>query len=403
MNKKELMYRLLQGDVGTGKTIVSALSLYGNYLRNKVGAFMVPTDSLARQQYEYLKNLFSIYNIKVGLLIGSLSSKEKNIVKDKLKNGEIDVIVGTHALFSSDVIYSSLGLAIIDEQHRFGVNQRNELISKDETCDLLLMSATPIPRTLALSIYGDLDISSLNMFPNKERKVVTKVVNTHSTEIISSIKDCLNLNRQVFVVAPKITDEKENFTSVEKIYEIYSTLFPNQVCLLHGKMKSEEKDKILQRFINKEFLILVSTTVIELGINVLSAGLIIIYSANNFGLASLHQLRGRVGRDGQEAICLLVNDNAEDERLKVLENSNDGFYIAEMDMKLRGPGDTTGLAQSGFPTFSCLNIVDDFKMFECARDDAKNILNNLQDNENKRYYDYALKRIALDNAMTLFD
>ena len=204
-------------------------------------------------------------------------------------------------------------------------------------------------------------------------------------------------------MAPKITDEKENFTSVEKIYEIYSTLFPNQVCLLHGKMKSEEKDKILQRFINKEFLILVSTTVIELGINVLSAGLIIIYSANNFGLASLHQLRGRVGRDGQEAICLLVNDNAEDERLKVLENSNDGFYIAEMDMKIRGPGDTTGLAQSGFPTFSCLNIVDDFKMFECARDDAKNILNNLQDNENKRYYDYALKRIALDNTMTLFD
>lgn len=403
MNKKELMYRLLQGDVGTGKTIVSALSLYGNFLRNKVGAFMVPTDSLARQQYEYLKNLFSIYNIKVGLLIGSLSSKEKNIVKENLKNGEINVIVGTHALFSSDVIYSSLGLAIIDEQHRFGVNQRNELISKDETCDLLLMSATPIPRTLALSIYGDLDISSLNMFPNKERKVVTKVVNTHSTEIISSIKDCLNLNRQVFVVAPKITDEKENFTSVEKIYEIYSTLFPNQVCLLHGKMKSEEKDKILQRFINKEFLILVSTTVIELGINVLSAGLIIIYSANNFGLASLHQLRGRVGRDGQEAICLLVNDNAEDERLKILENSNDGFYIAEMDMKLRGPGDTTGLAQSGFPTFSCLNIVDDFKMFECARDDAKNILNNLQDNENKRYYDYALKRIALDNTMTLFD
>ncbi len=403
MNKKELMYRLLQGDVGTGKTIVSALSLYGNFLRNKVGAFMVPTDSLARQQYEYLKNLFSIYNIKVGLLIGSLSSKEKNIVKENLKNGEINVIVGTHALFSSDVIYSSLGLAIIDEQHRFGVNQRNELISKDETCDLLLMSATPIPRTLALSIYGDLDISSLNMFPNKERKVVTKVVNTHSTEIISSIKDCLNLNRQVFVVAPKITDEKENFTSVEKIYEIYSTLFPNQVCLLHGKMKSEEKDKILQRFINKEFLILVSTTVIELGINVLSAGLIIIYSANNFGLASLHQLRGRVGRDGQEAICLLVNDNTEDERLKVLENSNDGFYIAEMDMKLRGPGDTTGLAQSGFPTFSCLNIVDDFKMFECARDDAKNILNNLQDNENKRYYDYALKRIALDNTMTLFD
>lgn len=403
MNKKELMYRLLQGDVGTGKTIVSAISLYGNYLRHKIGAFMVPTDSLARQQYEYLLKLFAPYSIKVGLLIGSLSVKEKNSIKTLLKNGEVDIVVGTHALFSEDVIYKSLGLAIIDEQHRFGVNQRNELISKDDGCDLLLMSATPIPRTLALSIYGDLDISTLTCFPHAERKIKTKIVSSQSVEIISTINDCLINNRQVFIVAPKIKDIDDSLTSAEKIYETYSLIYKDQINILHGKMKSEEKDVILKKFINKEFLILVSTTVIELGINVMEAGAIIIFSSSHFGLASLHQLRGRVGRDGNEAICLLVDDHQDNERLKILEQSLDGFYIAEMDMKLRGPGDTIGVAQSGFPTFSCLNIVDDFKMFECARDDATKILNNVEDIDYQNYYKYALNKINDDKEITLFD
>lgn len=403
MNKKELMYRLIQGDVGTGKTIVAAISLYGNYLRNKVGAFMVPTDSLARQQYEYLTSLFIKFNIKVGLLIGSLTQKEKNIIKNQLKNGEIDIIVGTHALFSNDVVYSSLGLAIIDEQHRFGVNQRNELISKDDNCDLLLMSATPIPRTLALSIYGDLDITSLTNFPSKERKVITKVVAETSSEIFEIVNDCILNNRQVFIVSNKIKGYEDGFTSAETIFEKYSLLYKDNVCLLHGKMKSEEKNDILKRFINKEFLILVSTTVIELGINVLSAGAIIIYSSNHFGLASLHQLRGRVGRDGQEAYCFLVSDNLEDQRLKFLETSSDGFAIAELDMKLRGPGDTIGFAQSGFPMFSCLNIVDDFKMFECARDDSYKILNNLNNGEYKRFYDDVIYNLNKEEDITLFD
>ena len=403
MNKKELMYRLIQGDVGTGKTIVAAISLYGNYLRNKVGAFMVPTDSLARQQYEYLTSLFIKFNIKVGLLIGSLTQKEKNIIKNQLKNGEIDIIVGTHALFSNDVVYSSLGLAIIDEQHRFGVNQRNELISKDDNCDLLLMSATPIPRTLALSIYGDLDITSLTNFPSKERKVITKVVAETSSEIFEIVNDCILNNRQVFIVSNKIKGYEDGFTSAETIFEKYSLLYKENVCLLHGKMKSEEKNDILKRFINKEFLILVSTTVIELGINVLSAGAIIIYSSNHFGLASLHQLRGRVGRDGQEAYCFLVSDNLEDQRLKFLETSSDGFAIAELDMKLRGPGDTIGFAQSGFPMFSCLNIVDDFKMFECARDDSYKILNNLNNGEYKRFYDDVIYNLNKEEDITLFD
>ena len=403
MNKKELMYRLLQGDVGTGKTIVAAISLFGNYLRNKIGAFMVPTDSLARQQYEYLDKLYSKFNIKVGLLIGTLSIKEKNIIKDKLKNGDIDIVVGTHALFSNDVIYSSLGLAIIDEQHRFGVKQRNELISKDDNCDLLLMSATPIPRTLALSIYGDLDITSLTNFPSKERKVVTKVVSEKSPEIFSVINDCITSNRQVFIVSNKIKGIEDSFSSAESIFEKYSLLYKDNVQLLHGKMKSEEKASILNDFINKKFLILVSTTVIELGINVLSAGAIIIYGSSHFGLASLHQLRGRVGRDGSEAYCLLVSDNLDDERLKFLENSNDGSMIAELDMKLRGPGDTIGSAQSGFPTFSCLNIVDDFKMFECARDDSYKILSNLNNGEYKRFYDDVFNKLQNEKDITLFD
>ena len=403
MNKPSLMYRLLQGDVGTGKTIVSAISLYGNYLRHKIGAFMVPTDSLARQQYEYLEDLFKPYNIKVGLLIGSLSIKEKNVIKDRLKNGDINVIVGTHALFSNDVEYQSLGLAIIDEQHRFGVGQRNQLISKDDCCDLLLMSATPIPRTLALSIYGDLDISTLTCFPRNNRNITTKIVSSQSMEIITTINDCLNNNRQVFIVAPKIKDVDDSLSSAEKIFEMYAILYHNQVQLLHGKMKSEEKDALLKGFINKEFLILVSTTVIELGINVLSAGAIIVFSSSHFGLASLHQLRGRVGRDGQEAVCLLVDENTDNERLKILENSLDGFYIAEMDMKLRGPGDTVGFAQSGFPTFSCLNIVDDFKMFECARDDATKIIKNQNVLEFANYYKYVLNKISDEKDITLFD
>ncbi len=403
MNKQTLMYRLLQGDVGTGKTIVATLALYGNYLRHKVGAFMAPTDSLARQHYQSLKELFSPYGIKVGLLIGGLKEKEKKEIKQQLKDGLIDVIVGTHALFSLDVVYSSLGLAIIDEQHRFGVRQRNMLLEKDDGCDLLLMSATPIPRTLALSIYGDLDISSLSQFPSKERKVETCIVSPTSASIIQAIKSSLLEQRQVFIVAPKIENQDDSLSSANKIFDMYNTLFPNEVKVLHGKMKSEEKFQIIEDFINKKFLILVSTTVIELGINVLTAGVIIIYNASSFGLASLHQLRGRVGRDGKEAICFLVDEDIDNERLQVLKNSNDGFEIAEMDMKMRGPGEIVGSSQSGFPTFACLNIVDDFRMFECARDDANYLMNHLINPEFKKYYDYVFNKLEQNEDIKLFD
>lgn len=392
MNKDELMYRLLQGDVGSGKTLVAMASLYANYLRHNQGAFMVPTDSLARQQFEDIKKYFSPFNIKVDLLIGSLSLKEKKEVKEKLINHQTDIVVGTHALFSEDVYYDNLGLAIIDEQHKFGVNQRNLLVSKGDNCDLLLMSATPIPRTLAISIYGDLDVSTLASFPHEERKVITEIVRPDSPEINLLIHEMLEANRQIFIVAPKISGDDEE-KSVIAIYEKYSLLFPNQVLLLHGKMDSEEKEKILKDFIDKKKLILVATTVIELGINVLSAGLMIIYNASSFGLASLHQLRGRVSRDGQSGYCLLVSEN-EDPRLSVLVDSNDGFHIAEEDMKMRGPGDMIGVRQSGFPSFATLNIVDDFRMFECARDDAKKIVDNLANPSYQKYYALIKQELA---------
>lgn len=401
MNEKSYMYRLIQGDVGTGKTIVSAIGLYGNYLRGNIGVFMVPTDSLARQQYDELKKLFEPYNVRVGLLIGAQTPKQKSVIKKKLIDRQIDILVGTHALFSDDVFYPDLGLVVIDEQHRFGVEQRNKLLNKGNGSDLLLMSATPIPRTLALSAYGDLDITTLNEFPNKVRDVKTSIVTPNSTEIINLIRECIDENRQVFVVAPRIENGLENSASAEELFDKYSVLFKDQVQLLHGKMKSSDKEEVLSKFIAGEKLILVSTTVIELGINVMNAGAIIIYSAALFGLASLHQLRGRVGRNGNFAACLLVDENVENERLKVLEKSNDGFYISEQDMKMRGPGDVSGTSQSGFPTFTTLNIVDDYKMFECAREDAAYILKNLHIPEFERLYKKA-KLSVIDEQITLF-
>ena len=401
MNQQSYMYRLVQGDVGTGKTIVSAIGLFGNFIRGNIGVFMVPTDALARQQYEELKALFKPYNINVGLLIGSQTPKQKNTVKMNLINHQIDVLVGTHALFSDDVQYPNLGLVVIDEQHRFGVEQRNKLLNKGGGSDLLLMSATPIPRTLALSVYGDLDITTLSEFPNKTRDVITKIETPDSANIISLIRECISNNRQVFIVAPKIENSNIGYTSAEELFEKYSILFEDNIQLLHGKLKSSEKEEVLKKYISGEKLILVSTTVIELGINVMNAGAIIIYSAALFGLASLHQLRGRVGRNGAPATCLLVDENKENERLKVLESSNDGFYISEQDLKMRGPGDAFGTSQSGFPTFSTLNIVNDFKMFECARDDAQYILKNLHISEFKKLYD-SIRMSIIDEQITLF-
>lgn len=407
MKSNSLMYRLLQGDVGTGKTLVAIISLYANYLRNKQGVLMVPTDSLARQHFENVKTLLEPYQIKVGLLVGSLSIKEKRILKDNIKNGELDIIVGTHALFSEDVLYENLGLAIIDEQHRFGVNQRNILASKGDEVDLLLMSATPIPRTLALSIYGDLDVSSLSLFPGKKREVTTIVCENNSPKIQGLIEFCLMNNKQVFIVCPKIESSLKHNRSVDEIYEKYKNIYEGKIAYLHGKMDNNDKIRILTNFKNGTCPILVSTTVIELGIDVKEAQGMIIFSSSSFGLASLHQLRGRVGRNGQKAYCLLVDefeDEKDKEKLKFLETCSDGYAISQKDMELRGPGEFVGIKQSGFPSFSCLNIISDFKMFECARDDSQYICSHLDETECLRYYEYVKERMKKDEeSISLFD
>lgn len=385
MNHSSLMYRLLQGDVGTGKTLVAFIALYANYLRGDQGVIMAPTDALARQHFANAQKIFSSTKIKVGLLLGSTGVSERKIIKDDLEDGTMDVLIGTHALFSKSVVYSSLGLVVIDEQHRFGVNQRIALANKGEHADLLMMSATPIPRSLALSIYGDLDISTLISFPKQIRQVETKIVTSNEEKIYQLIDQTLVNSRRIYIVAPLIDFKEDGRYSVDKLFAHFLLKYPQKVALLHGKMKYEEKEEALENFKSGSKPILVSTPVIEVGIDVSEASLMIIYDASSFGLASLHQLRGRIGRDGYPSTCLLVFDQTDDEerveRLNTLVRTNDGFEIAEEDLKLRGPGELAGYKQSGLPSFYFLNVISDFRIFMTARDDAKDILKNRKDKE----------------------
>ena len=394
MNQSSLMYRLLQGDVGTGKTLVSFIALFANYKRGDQGALMAPTDALARQHYENAKKLFKETKLRVALLVGSTPLNEKRRIYEDIQDGLVDIVIGTHALFAKAVKYNSLGLVIIDEQHRFGVNQRKALMDKGEHADLLMMSATPIPRSLALSIYGDLEISTLYMFPNVKRDVTTKIIDSENTKIFDVVDKALSKNQKVYIVAPLIEFEEGDKYSVEKLYARYLLRYKQKVGLLHGKMKQNEKEEVLDKFANGDIDILVSTQVIEVGIDVKSATVMVIYDANNFGLASLHQLRGRIGRDGSKSICLLAIDNEEDkEKLDILTTSNDGFEIAEKDLALRGPGELVGIKQSGIPDFRYLNMIDDIKIFVVARDDARKIIANKKSSEYKYLLSHCLKSI----------
>lgn len=376
MNKQNLMYRLLQGDVGTGKTLVAEIALFANFTRGDQGVFMAPTDALAKQHYANLVKIFSPFNVKVALLSGNTSLKERSAIRNALMNKQIDILVGTHILFSKDINYISLGLVIIDEQHKFGVNQRMQLLNKGDRADLLLMSATPIPRTLALTFYGDLDISTLTSFPLGEHHIDTKIVKSDDALLISEIKNSLSNNKRVYIVAPKIAGEISSY-SVENLYSYYLKLFPGKVALLHGELDQDEKDFALKDFYSGNCPIIISTSVIEVGIDVKEANLMIVYDANHFGLSSLHQLRGRIGRDGSNAKCFLVYDEDDLDaykRLNVLVKSNDGFYIAEEDLRRRGAGELAGIKQSGRDNFTFVNLVEDFKIFEIARKDSLNIL-----------------------------
>ncbi|MCR4562177.1 MAG: ATP-dependent DNA helicase RecG [Bacilli bacterium] len=375
MNDSSVMYRLLQGDVGTGKTLVAAILAYANSTRRQQTAILAPTETLAKQHYESLTSLKGFDALRTILLTGSMTPSEKKAAYRQIEAGAADVIIGTHAIFSKGVAYHDLGLAIIDEQHKFGVNQRSRLLGKGENTDLLLMSATPIPRTLALSIYGDLDVSTLSEFPSGKRNVKTAVVRSKDARINKSIKWSLSKGGNVYIIAPNIDPiSKNDYVSAEKIFEKYSQLFPDQVTLLHGRLSDEEKDAAIDEFKSGRKPILVATSLVEVGINVKKANLMIIYSATHFSLSSLHQLRGRVGRAGDEAFCILVSDEDDLEKLSVLVRNDDGFKIAEADLRLRGPGEIAGTKQSGLPDFALANIVNDFAIFEHARNDASFII-----------------------------
>ena len=375
------MFRLLQGDVGSGKTIVSLLSALNTINSGFQVAVMAPTEILARQHFLLAKKIFP-KNIKIGLISGKSSYRDKKDILNRLLKKQIDIIFGTHALFQKKIEFKKLGLIIIDEQHKFGVNQRKKLSDKaGKDCDVLLMTATPIPRTLTMTIYGDMDLSIIREKPNirKPIKTYSKLENKIN-DIIKFVKKEIKLGNQIFWVCPLIEDSKKiDHTSSIKRSEYLKKLFPNQVFLLHGKTTIDEKEVILNKFLKNEFKILVSTTIIEVGIDFPNANVIIIENANKFGLSQLHQLRGRVGRGSKESSCILMfksnlSDNAK-KRINILKESNDGFKISEEDMKLRGFGDILGFKQSGVKSFRLADPIHNHDLFILAEKEIKRIEN----------------------------
>lgn len=389
LNSSKEMYRLVEGDVGSGKTIVAFLTLIMNYLRNRQGVLLAPTEVLALQHYQNFINFFSQFKLNVKLLTGSTKNEERHIILEDLKEGLIDILIGTHSLFTKEVKYNCLSLAIIDEQHRFGVNQRREILSKGNSVDLLMMSATPIPRSLALTIFGDLDISIISSYPGRGRNVTTIMEMVNMKTIFNYIDHEIINNKKVYIVCPLIEYDENKQYSLESIYPLYFKQYKDKVIAMHGKMKSEDKLKAIEDFKSGRKPILISTQVIEVGIDVMDASLMIIYKASMFGLASLHQLRGRIGRDNNKATCVLLFDKDDDiealKRLKQLENISDGFQLSELDLKNRGPGELLGIKQSGLPDFSYLNIANDLNIFKIARDDTNYLLSSYKENENFKY------------------
>ena len=374
------MNRLVQGDVGSGKTIVAALAIYAVALDKYEACLMAPTEVLAYQHYENLSSLFKNTPIRVGLLTSSTKGKKREELLDKIKNHEIDVIIGTHALFTEDIIYDNLGLVITDEQHRFGVNQRKSLREKGFNPDVLYLTATPIPRTLAISLFGDMDLSIIDELPKGRKEIKTKVVLEDNIDAcFNFIEKEVNNKHQIYVISPLIEESKKlDLHDVFETLNVFKERFPNyNIEVLHGKMKQDEKDEIMARFKNNEFQILISTTVIEVGIDNPNATVMMILNAERFGLSQLHQLRGRVGRGSYESYCFLVTNNTDAKRLKIIESTSDGFKLAEEDFKLRGPGDFFGSRQSGIPNFRFGNLINDFRLIEKAKNDATFIVFNV--------------------------
>ncbi|MBM7835124.1 ATP-dependent DNA helicase RecG [Clostridium sardiniense] len=377
------MNRLVQGDVGSGKTIVALIAIFNAYKNGYKSAFMAPTEILANQHYKEAKNIFEGFNIEIELLTGSTSMKEKKRIKERIKEEGPLLVIGTHALIQEDVEFNNLGLAVTDEQHRFGVEQRSRLINKGKRADVLVMTATPIPRTLALYVYSDLDVSAIDELPPGRKKIDTRFFKDDERD--SAYKLALseiNKGRQVYIVCPLIEeDEKEQLNSVESVYEKlnYGIFKDIKVEYLHGKMKGVEKDEIINRFKSGDTKVLISTTVIEVGVNVPNASVMIVENAERFGLAQLHQLRGRVGRGEYESYCILIakaKSETTKRRMEILTESTDGFYISEQDLKLRGSGEMFGMRQSGDEGLLLADLYNDMKILIKAREEANNILLN---------------------------
>lgn len=395
LKSESIMYRMLQGDVGCGKTLVAAFGMYGCVLSHKQAAMMAPTEILAKQHAQNLKNTFKDFEVEIEVLYSSLKAAEKKDILERLRNNEIDILVGTHALFQEDVEFYDLGMVVADEQHRFGVMQRRRLLEKGDKVDFLLMSATPIPRTLAISLYGDMDVSTIQSLPKGRAGVETKLVQSRSMkDILPFVLEKIDEGNQCYVVCPAIEkNEDYEMRNVEDIYQGMKQSLGRRyrIALLHGKMSAQEKDEVMASFSAGKSDILVSTTVIEVGVDVANANLMVIYDAHRFGLSQIHQLRGRVGRGTKPGYCFLLSDTKDKnslERLKICEKTSDGFEIARYDLQLRGPGDILGNRQSGVPGFLLGDVVADANILEVAREDALSILKNIENEHYKNIKEY---------------
>lgn len=403
------MNRLVQGDVGSGKTIVALIAIFNVIKNGYQCAFMAPTEILATQHYEEAKKLFKDFDIDVELLCGGTSPKEKKRIKEKIQNDEPVLLIGTHALFQDDVVFRKLGLVITDEQHRFGVEQRSKLINKGNYADCLVMTATPIPRTLALYLYSDLDVSAIDELPPGRKPIQTVFYKDNNRDLAYELAyEEVKKGRQVYIVCPLIEeDEKEQLNSVETVYEqVKEGIFKNvNVEILHGKMKPKEKDEIINRFKENTTQVLISTTVIEVGVNVPNASVMIIENAERFGLAQLHQLRGRVGRGQYDSYCVLIanaKSNITVKRMQIMTESSDGFFIADQDLKMRGTGEVFGKRQSGDAGFILADIYEDINILRCAKNEAVELIKN-RDEKNYELINEILKNLQKNSKYICFN